>query len=357
MGMNAVQVKQESDNVRGLLEKMKGQFEMALPKHVTPDRLIRVALTAVQNTPKLLECDRRSLLSAVMTCAQLGLEPDGVLGQAYLVPFKGKVQFIAGYKGLISLAFNSGDVTSLKAMEVCENDHFSYEYGLDEHLRHKPAAGERGEVIAFYAYARLRGGGFVFEIMSRAEVEKVRDGSEGYKAFKAGFTKSTPWNDHFVQMGRKTLIRRLSNYLPRSVQKANAFEDAFDRGVPAIANDLGEIMLIEDQSEGETVDERREAATKSKMDVLAAKATADDIDPETGEIKEPAPKKAAAKPKQEPKPEPEPAPAPKEERIASDFAREVEQEAAPASDPGEMPSFLRRSAPKTNGGFSGFSDD
>ena len=91
------------------------------------------------------------------------------------------------------------------------------------------------------------------------------------------------------------------------------------------------------------------------MDVLAAKATADDIDPETGEIKEPAPKKAAAKPKQEPKPEP--APAPKEERIASDFAREVEQEAAPASDPGEMPSFLRRSAPKTNGGFSGFSDD
>ena len=167
------------------------------------------------------------------------------------------------------------------------------------------------------------------------EVEKVRDGSEGYKAFKAGFTKSTPWNDHFVQMGRKTLIRRLANYLPRSVQKANAFEDAFDRGVPAIANDLGEIMLIEDQSDseaGETVDERREAATKSKLDVLAAKATAEDIDPETGEIKEPAPKKAAAtKPKQEPKPDP--APAPKEERIASDFAREVEQEAAPASDP------------------------
>ena len=90
MGMNAVQVKQESDNVRGLLEKMKGQFEMALPKHVTPDRLIRVALTAVQNTPKLLECDRRSLLSAVMTCAQLGLEPDGVLGQAYLVPFRAR---------------------------------------------------------------------------------------------------------------------------------------------------------------------------------------------------------------------------------------------------------------------------
>ena len=321
---------------------------------------IRLACTEFAKNPLLQKCTPVSVFGAIIQASQLGLEI-GVLGQAYLVPFKGKVQFIAGYKGLISLAFNSGDVTSLKAMEVCENDHFSYEYGLDEHLRHKPAAGERGEVIAFYAYARLRGGGFVFEIMSRAEVEKVRDGSEGYKAFKAGFTKSTPWNDHFVQMGRKTLIRRLSNYLPRSVQKANAFEDAFDRGVPAIANDLGEIMLIEDQSDseaGETVDERREAATKSKMDVLAAKATAVDIDPETGEIKEPAPKKAAAKPKQEPKPEPAPAPAPKEERIASDFAREVEQGAAPASDPGEMPSFLRRSAPaKGNGGFSGFSDD
>lgn len=98
-------------------------------------------------------------------------------------------------------------------------------------------------------------------------------------------------------------------------------------------------------------------SSKEKMDALAnAGATPkDDIDPETGEIKEPAPKKAAAKPKQEPKPEP--APAPKEERIASNFAREVEQEAAPASDPGEMPNFLRRSAPKQNGGFSGFPDD
>lgn len=369
MGMNAVQVKQESDNVRGLLEKMKSQFEMALPQHVTPDRLIRVALTAVQNTPKLLECDRRSLLSAVMTCAQLGLEPDGVLGQAYLVPFKGKVQFIAGYKGLLSLAYNSGDVTSLKAMEVCQNDEFSYEYGLDEHLRHKPAGGDRGDVIAFYAYARLKGGGFVFEIMSRAEVEKVRDNSEGYKAFKAGYTKSTPWHDHFVQMGRKTLIRRLSNYLPRSVQKAAAFEDAIDRGVPAVTNDFGEIVLLEDHSaEGaETVEEKRDTATRSKMDALAGKAAAEDIDPDTGEITEKQPPKervskaeTAARATAAKAQKAEPA-APAQETVASGFAREVEQEAAPAKlasagDP-DIPAFLRREAPKKNGGFAGFSDD
>lgn len=332
MAMNALQVKQESDTVRTLLEKMKGQFEMALPKHVTPDRLIRVALTAVQNTPKLLECDRRSLLSAVMTCAQLGLEPDGVLGQAYLVPFKGKVQFIPGYKGLISLAFNSGDVISLKAMAVRERDNFSYEYGLDEHLRHKVASGDRGEITDFYAYARLKGGGFVFEVMSRAEVEKVRDGSEGYKAFKAGFTKSTPWHDHFEQMGRKTLIRRLSNYLPRSVQKAAAFEDAYERGVPAVANDLGEIVLIEDQTEEgeEAIDERRAAVTTSKLDAIAGAGGAaadhiEDIDPATGEVIErrPDPDKA---PKAQPRAsagKSSAKPAAVAPTIAADFARET----------------------------------
>jgi recombination protein RecT len=304
---------------------MKTQFAMALPKHVTPDRLLRVVMTAVQNTPKLLECDRTSLFSAVMTCAQLGLEPDGVLGQAYLVPFKGKVVFIPGYKGLLTLARNSGEISSIQAHEVCENDEFDFAYGLDERLQHKPAHGERGEIIYFYAYAKYKDGGHVFEVLTRADVEKIRDGSEGYKAFKAGYTKTTPWNDHFVQMGRKTAIRRLANYLPRSVQKATAFEDAYDRGVPAISNELGEIVLIEDQS-GETTDEpaaevKRTKATKSKMDMLAAGPVeeittpmpaepVDEItDPETGEL---VPVAAAA-----------PAPKPK-----------------PVDD--EMPAFLRR---------------
>src|SRR5581483_7497984 len=129
---------------------MKPQLEMALPRHLTAERLLRVAMTAVQNTPKLLECDRTSLYAAVMTCAQLGLEPDGVLGQAYLVPFAGRVQFIPGYKGLITLARNSGDVVSISAHEVCKNDRFFYSFGLNERCEHVPADGDRGEVTHFY---------------------------------------------------------------------------------------------------------------------------------------------------------------------------------------------------------------
>src|SRR5215469_13248226 len=128
--------KRPVDVVRGALERMKPQMELALPKHLTADRLLRVVMSAVQNTPKLLECDRTSFFSAVMTCAQLGLEPDGVLGQAYLVPFAGKVSFIPGYKGLISLARNSGDVTSIAAHEVRDNDTFKFDFASGDPPTH-----------------------------------------------------------------------------------------------------------------------------------------------------------------------------------------------------------------------------
>ncbi len=174
----AVQKKDPSAiaTVRSDLEKMKSQFALALPKHVTPDRLLRVALTCIQNTPKLLECDKTSLYAAIMTCAQLGLEPDGVLGHAYLIPYGNKVQFIPGYKGLLALARNSGEVISISAHEVREHDEFEYEYGLNEVLSHKPAHDERGEIVCFYAYAKFKDGGHHFDVMSLQEVEEIRDG-------------------------------------------------------------------------------------------------------------------------------------------------------------------------------------
>lgn len=294
-----VAVKERVDSVRGALEKMKSQMAMALPRHITPDRLLRVTMTAVQNTPKLLDCDRTSLFAAVMTCAQLGLEPDGVLGQAYLVPFKGKVQFIPGYKGYLTLARNSGEITSIQAHEVCQNDKFSYAYGLDEHLHHVPAEGERGEITHFYAYAKFKDGGHVFEVMTRADVEKIRDGSEGYKAFKAGAIKSTPWDSHYVQMGRKTAIRRLANYLPLSVQRAAALDAAYDAGKHGAIDDYGDVTIegesqVIDDGEGEG--ETNPCAATAKLDALA-----------NGQAETKAKPKAAAK-KAEPAKEPEPEP-------------------------------------------------
>lgn len=294
-------LKQQADTVRAALEKLKPQFAMALPKHLTPERLLRVTMTAVQNTPKLLECDRTSLFAAVTTCAQLGLEPDGVLGQAYLVPFKGKVQFIPGYKGYLTLARNSGEISTIQAHEVRENDFFDYGYGLNERLDHRPAEGDRGEITHFYAYAKFKDGGHVFEVMTRADVEAIRDNSEGYKAFKQGYIKSTPWESHFVQMGRKTVIRRLANYLPLSVQRAAALDAAYENGVSASTNEYGDVMI---DAAAEEVTEEAEAPTNgvgSKLDALAG-----EDESETEGEAEPAPaakKKAPAKKAAEPEEE------------------------------------------------------
>src|ERR1700733_5345712 len=127
MGNVAVK-KQDLQGVQQTLEGMKAQFAMALPDHIKPESMVRVALTAVQNTPKLLECDRNSFFLAVLRAAQLGLEPDGILGQAYLIPYGEQVQLIPGYKGLIDLARRSGEVSNIIAKEVCRNDEFSVDF-------------------------------------------------------------------------------------------------------------------------------------------------------------------------------------------------------------------------------------
>lgn len=259
------------EDVRATLERLKPQMMLALPRHLTPERLCRVAMTAIQNTPKLLECDRTSLFAAIMTCAQLGLEPDGVLGQAYLVPFAGKVQLIPGYRGLISLARNSGEVRSIAAHEVCARDEFEYAYGLEPVLRHVPANGDRGDITHFYAVAHFVNGGHHFEVMTRSEVEAIRDGSSGYKTAlryaKAGQDPQTPWVQNFIEMGKKTAIRRISKFLPMNVQKAAALADSYDTGRHAQIGDAGELVI---DVEAEPEEPKSHDVSTSGLDQFAA---------------------------------------------------------------------------------------
>jgi recombination protein RecT len=222
------------ESVRQALELMKPQLATALPGHLTADRLLRVVITVLQSTPALLDCDRASLFRAVMTCAQLGLEPDGVLGQAWLVPSRGKVQLVPGYWGFIALARNSGLITSINAQAVYRNDHFDYAYGLNERLEHIPAGGDRGEITHFYAYAKFKDGGHHFDVMSKAEVDAVRDRSAGYQAYLV---------NSYTEMGKKTVIRRIAQYLPLAVQKAAALADLHEAGRHAALDDLGEIVV------------------------------------------------------------------------------------------------------------------
>ena len=220
------------EQIAYLLKQKSGEIAKMLPKHLNAERLLKVAQIAATTTPDLAKCDVASLVGAIGQCAQMGLEPNTVLGHAYLVPFNTKrkdasggerwvnsVQVIIGYKGLIDLARRSGQIVSIAAHEVCQADKFDLVYGLDEKLNHTPAMGDRGEVIGFYAVAKLKDGGHCFEFMSRHQVEAIRDGSQGYqRAKKLGKESAHPWSAHFVEMGRKTAIRRLAKFLPLSVE-------------------------------------------------------------------------------------------------------------------------------------------
>jgi recombination protein RecT len=218
-------------------QRIKAQMALALPKHVTADRLARVALTEVRKNPALAKCDQTSFLGALMTCASLGLEPGGPLGHAYLVPFENRkkgimeVQFIIGYRGMIELARRSGQIMSIEARAVYEGDTFEVVFGLESNLRHIPDFDNPNRVqpdkLRFvYAVAKLRDGGVQFDVMSRREIEAVRAQS------RAG--TSGPWVTHYEAMALKTVMRRLFKWLPISIELAAAIEadERADLGLP-----------------------------------------------------------------------------------------------------------------------------
>jgi len=269
----AVQEKPKANDIASMLGNMKNEFALVLPKHLTPDRLVRMAVTQLRINPALKGCDKTSFIAAVMTAAQLGLEPDGVLGHAYMVPFKShgvtNVQLIPGYKGLLALARNSGEVSSISAHEVCEKDEFDFAFGLEEKLVHKPSRGDRGKVTHFYAIAKFKDGGHHMDVMTVEEVEALRNKSSGYKAFKAGYTKSAIWDEHFIEMGRKTAIRRIAKYLPLNVQRAAAIDSMYDAGKNAQIDKYGDFVI---EAEGKEVEETKAVENKPKnMDEFIAK--------------------------------------------------------------------------------------
>jgi len=262
--------------IRDLLIRSKEQITMALPKHMTPDRLLRIAMTTIQKTPLLLDCDPKSLVGAVMESAQLGLEPDGILGHAYLIPFRFKdrgyqAQLMVGYKGLISLARRSGQVISIAAHVVRENDDFYYCYGLEEKLHHVPAPNNRGKTTHVYAVAQLRDGGHAFDVMSFAEVEEIRESS---KAKDTG-----PWRTHWDEMARKTAVRRLAKYLPLSTefQRAAAIDEYANAGIT---------QQVDIQPILEDVSERTEQKVTELKDKLKKKRKPRNKEPGAGFTKE-----------------------------------------------------------------------
>ena len=220
-----VPASQRMGSIRGMFEKHQKQIAMALPRHMSAERMLRIACTSIAKTPDLLSCDPVSLLGAVIQSAQLGLEPDGVLGHAYLVPFGGKAQLIPGYRGLVDLARRSGQLASIQAHAVHQSDVFEFEYGLVQKLRHVPSRDEDpGPMIGVYAVAHLKDGGVQVEVMWKRQVDAIRGRS------RAG--RSGPWVTDYEEMAKKTVLRRLCKLLPASPELARAvqLDEQHERG-------------------------------------------------------------------------------------------------------------------------------
>lgn len=239
-----------------LSDNFKKQLALAVPKHLNADRMARIAATEVRKNPALLRTEPTSFLGSVMQAAQLGLEPGSALGQAYLVPYGNQCQLIIGYKGMIDLARRSGQVLSLNAYAVREGDDFSFQLGLKPDIHHVPSLEAdriKKPITYVYAVATLKGGGYQFEVMSRAEVEAVR----------AKAKSKNIWNTYFEEMAKKTVIRRLFKYLPVSIEaleitNADAKREAGEKVEPDDVINI-EAVSVEDFEDGEVINTQESA--------------------------------------------------------------------------------------------------
>jgi len=209
----------ERPTIQQYIKQMQSGIKAALPSVMTPERFTRITLSALSSNPKLAECTPPSFLGAMMTAAQLGLEPNTPLGQAYLIPYKRnfkdggqwrsvlECQFQLGYKGLIDLAYRSGEVSTIMAQVVYENDTFTYSFGLEPTLKHTPAMKDRGEPVYVYAMFKTKDGGYGYEVMS---IEDVRNHAQKFsKSYGNG-----PWQTNFEEMAKKTVLKRVLKYAP-----------------------------------------------------------------------------------------------------------------------------------------------
>ena len=243
------------NSVGDVMRAAAPQMMAALPKHVTPERMIRVALNCIRKTPKLLDCKPVSLFAAITEAATYGWELGGVLGHAYLVPFKDDCTLIPGYKGLIDLCRRSGQVSTISLEVVHAGDDFSYAMGDDPHIRHTPndtdPQRDSKPITHVYAVVKLRDGGTQRSVWSFEKVEAhKRKYSQGWRRAEGG-KKDSPWHTAWETMAKKTVIRDMiqRGLVPLSAEYANLVERTTvvdDEGEPLAGVDLIPTRIEED---------------------------------------------------------------------------------------------------------------
>lgn len=319
--------KQAGSKVEDFFQANRKSIEAVLPRYLTADRLLRIAQGTIRQTPRLQECTIASLFGAVLICAQMGLEPNTHQGHCWLIPrknfrpkkgadgrvmedSKGKwiwedlweVQVQLGYKGRIELAYRSPKIKLLKAIAAYENDPvFDIDEGTVQSIQHKPLLrGNRGEIIGFYAVAKLDTEETLFEWMPVEDVNRIRDEySDAYAGAdeKRGAARhaleearsdkeraravkelakaeDSPWIRDYVEMGRKTVINRISKYIPSTpemalaaalddrdmVGKSQELDGVLD-GTFTV-NDAGDAQTAQGEAEQEGVSDEKDSGTK-----------------------------------------------------------------------------------------------
>lgn len=227
--MSGNELRTQAPDLKGFLNKHQDAIASVAAKNITPERMVRLVCAAATRQPDLAECTPVSILRSMISAAEFGLEVCSGANEAYLVPYNVKVkrdgrecwekqaQFIPGYQGLVKKAIESGKVRNIEARVVYEKDQFDFEYGLEPTVKHKPHLGsDRGQIVAVYAVAFLADGSKQFEVMAKDEVDAIKDrGKE---------KKFSPWTSDYSEMARKTVVRRLYKYIPKSKVMADLLE-------------------------------------------------------------------------------------------------------------------------------------
>lgn len=215
----------KSEKIKDLFSVYRSQIAMVLPKIMTPDRLINVATSMVVRTPELASCTTGSIIGAMLQAATLGLDPTPALSYVYFIPRNNKktsqkeVQFMISYRGLLALLRRTGQVETAYSYVVYEKDHFNFKLGLHPDIDHIPCLErERGSLTHVYAVIKFKDGGMIFEVMSKADVYKVRESSESKN------TDYSPWKKHEAEMWRKTVLRRLCKFAPVSIEDSTGMQ-------------------------------------------------------------------------------------------------------------------------------------
>ncbi|WP_084963309.1 recombinase RecT [Thermoactinospora rubra] len=259
-GGQAVELRrQKVATARQLFQQMKPQFAAALPKHVGVDRFLRMALTCVQKNEKLLDCTQESILAALLESARLGLEPG--TKQAAIVPMGREATFIAQWQGLVELMYRSGQVTSVVAEFIHENDPWEYKIGDGGGFWHRPnllaSPEERGPIVLVYAFAEIKGGGrSKIVTLNRQQAIEIRDKySKNYARAEANGKRNSTWHTEFDAMWRKSAVRRLADWVPQSPE----LRELLQRENEAGESELPEVDFVE----GEVLSDSDEAVDES----------------------------------------------------------------------------------------------